>query len=212
MSDQDRPVTWDLRAPVVAFSDGACIHNGKPNAVASFSAVVIGAQFALTAIYGKVPSVKYTDAMKLTHEPIMPSNNRGEVLGIIYVFLTLLHGRAAGHVEIWSDSLITVNTLNKWLPARIQKNTAHELKNYDLLMIAWKLLLELRAKTTSVTIGHTRSHEPAPHKNSSIKEQIIWKGNHTADKYASRALSSTLEIDACGPASICQAVMRNMNT
>jgi ribonuclease HI len=204
-----RPIIWSLYEPVAAFSDGGCYHNGKPDCAASFAAVVIGAQFRQTAMFGRVmPYMHRYESGQLCYNecaPVQPSNNRGELLGMIFTFLLLIHGRALGHIKIWSDSNITVKTLNEWLPNRIRAKTAHELKNSDLLMVAWAMLTELRARAASVTIEHTRSHRPKPALGASAEEKVIWKGNDLADKFAAEALASGNHTR--GVQTICHAVL-----
>lgn len=193
-----RPIIWDIvNSPIVAFSDGSCSLNGKPNARASFASLIVGGQFASTIVRGEVHPFKYTfidkENLKLgicpTNERVAPSNNRGELLGIIYVFLTLLRGNAIGNIELVSDSKISINTLLVWLPSRIKKKTEKELKNYDLVDIAWQLLIALRKYAIDVALTHINSHQPKPSDSASSREKFIWRGNDIVDKHAGDVLT-----------------------
>jgi ribonuclease HI len=184
-------------APAFAFTDGSCPLNGRPGARASFAALVTGGQFGAAAIVrGEVRPTEYAfvdegdpeRGIRATQAPATPSNNRGELLGIVYAFLALLLGRAVGRVEVISDSEISVNTLLNWLPARLKKGTERELKNYDLVMIAWRLLDLLRAQATEVVLTHTRSHQKAPPASAPSRERFIHRGNAMADEHAALAL------------------------
>jgi uracil-DNA glycosylase len=193
-----RPVVWDNLSPVVAFSDGSCPLNGKPGARASFAALVTGAQFGAAVIRGEVCPTEYAfldeddpeRGIRETQTLVAPSNNRGELLGIIYAFLALLRGRAVGRVELISDSEISVNTLLDWLPKRLKKKTERDLKNYDLVMIAWRLLGLLREQAACVVLTHTRSHQKPPPTSAPSRVRFVWKGNDMADKHADAPLTA----------------------
>ena len=194
-----RLVSWCITDAVTAFTDGACTLNGRPGARASFAALVTGGQFGAGAVVrGGVAPAEYAfvdeadpgRGVCATATPAPPSNNRGELLGIVYALLTLLRGRAIGAVELVSDSNISVKTLSEWLPARLAKGTAHELKNFDLVMIAWRLLGALRAQAASVVLTHTRSHQPLPPPWALRRDHEIHFGNKMADAHATTALGA----------------------
>ena len=195
-----RPIVWDNLVPVLAFSDGSCPLNGKEGARAGFAAVLVGGQFGRTTVWGEVRPAEYALADPKRPElgvkvapggaAVAPSNNRGELMGIIYCFLGLLRGRALGRVEVVSDSEITVKTLTEWLPARLLKGTESELKNYDLVSIAWALLNALRAQAAAVVLTHTRSHQPRPPASAPPRDRFLWEGNDTADRHAALPLSA----------------------
>jgi len=195
-----RPITWDNLSPVIAFSDGSCPRNGKPGARASFAAIITGAQFGATILRGEVSPTEYAfidednperGIRGVPAKPVAPSNNRGELLGIIYAFLALLRGRALGRIELVSDSEISINTLEIWLPARLKKKTSQVLKNYDLVMIAWRLLELLRVQAAIVILTHTRSHQKPPPASAPSRERFIWKGNDLADRHADAPLTAS---------------------
>lgn len=193
-----RAIVWDNLSPVIAFSDGSCPLNGKPGARAGFAAVITGGQFGAAIVRGEVLPTAYAlvdDAdpergLVATDALVAPSNNRGELMGLIYCFLALLHGRALGKVEVISDSEISVNTLTDWLPARLKKKTERELKNFDLVWIAWRLLGELRRQASLVVLTHTRSHQPKPPDSAPSRERFVWAGNHKADEHAGLPLKN----------------------
>lgn len=184
--------------PCACFTDGACLANGRAGARAAFAAVLTGGAFAPTFIQGRLAPAEY--AFVDGDEPLRgvapvrgggrvpPSNNRGELLGVIYALLALLLAGAAGSVEIVSDSLVSVRTLTEWLPARRAKGTARDLKNYDLVCIAERLLHLLRGQAASVELTHVRSHQPPPPPGAPARARLLWKGNDTADKKAEAAL------------------------
>jgi uracil-DNA glycosylase len=194
-----RAIVWDNRAPVVAFSDGSCPRNGAPGARAGFAAIITGGAMtrAASIIRGEVRPFMYEFVdderpelgLQVTSTPAVPTNNRGELLGIIYCLLGALLGRAAGRFELVSDSKISVQTLLNWLPNRRRKGTAHELKNFDLVVIAERLLAQLRAATVAVALTHVNSHQRAPSARASARERFMWRGNDLADAHAAAALA-----------------------
>lgn len=197
------------------FSDGGCINNGKKTAKASFCSVFIDGNEKIvikdivkpykyylndTKIIfdnGHIVSIDSIDEMLSIDDSlsILPSNNRGELLGIIYSLLQLLN-RGLNEkvdyntVEIYTDSLICLKTFNEWLPARRKNNTAHELKNFDLIIIAEYLLDEVKKIYLAVNIIHVKSHQPRPHESEGTRKLFIWLGNQVADKHCSMILSS----------------------
>lgn len=181
-------IRWDNLTKVYAFTDGACSANGKPGAKASYAAVIIGGQFRQKVVKGEVAASTY----RLEHqygkfsvvpdaEDVLPSNNRGELLGIIHAFIELLNNHALGSCEIISDSNITIKTLLEWLPNRLEQGTERELKNYDLVFIAWTLMNELKAKCAKVKLTHVNSHQPPPSETATKRERLLYRGNELAD-------------------------------
>ena len=183
-----------------AFSDGGCINNGKKNAIASYCAILIDGKtknikkglvmpnkYILNLpIEGTSDSIDDTAILSIDDTiKIAPSNNRGELLGIIYCFIqlylkTLDDNFIPTKVELYSDSLICIKTFNIWLPSRKKKNTAHELKNFDLIQIADILLTEIKIKYTEIAILHVKSHQKKPISGGN-KTLFIWLGNQLAD-------------------------------
>jgi len=219
-----RPVCWDNVAPVVAFSDGCSDLVGKKGVTASlqsragFAAIVAGGQFGATVIRGEVFPALYTfvddsdpeRGVRETDTLTPPTNNRGELLGLVYCFLALLRGRALGHVEVVSDSKVCVDTLLDFLPKRLRKGTERELKNFDLIWIAWRLLERLRAQADCVILTHVRSHQKQPPPSATSRERFLWRGNDKADKNASAALggSARFAVEVSGAPAILRAYAR----
>ena len=193
-----RAIVWDNRSPAIAFSDGSCPRNGAPDARASFAAIITGGHFGACIVRGEVQPFTYEfvdddnpeRGVQATGTPAVPTNNRGELLGIIYCLLAALLGRAAGRFELISDSKISVQTLLEWLPGRRRKGTAHQLKNYDLVVLAERLLAQVRAATGAVALTHTRSHQREPAASASARERFVWRGNDLADKHAEAVLAN----------------------
>jgi uracil-DNA glycosylase len=192
-----RSIAWDNRADCVAFADGACTRNGKPGARAAFAVLLVGGQFGAAIVRGEVRSCEYAfrdpaapeRGVVPTSRAATPSNNRGELMGLVYCLLGLLVGRALGRVEIWTDSQISAKTLLEWLPARLHKGTERELKNFDLVWIAWTLLGKLRLQAEQVEIVHIKSHQMAPPETATARDRLAWKGNQLADQHAAKVLA-----------------------
>ena len=201
------------------FTDGGCSNNGKKNAVASFSCIIIDGK-TRKIIRGKVlPNEFFLEngtivtengngaivseitkiiEIKSNEKYVQPSNNRGELLGIIQAlkYLTNLQPNAT-NVIIVSDSLLCIKTFNEWLPARRKKNTAHELKNFDLISIGEILLEECKKLNFNIKFVHINSHLSEPvnsNLNNNLKEynekHFLWKGNKLADEHCSIAIKN----------------------
>ena len=169
---------------------------------------MLGPHGRAAVVRGPVQPFQYRLAgleLGVTAAPVAPSNNRGELLGIVHALLIVLTtAEAAGGVppvEIVSDSLLCIRTLDEWLPARRAKGTAHELKNMDLVEIAEALLARARA-LVPVSLTHVRSHRAAPAPGTPA--HATWAGNDLADRQAALAgdtverLDILISIEACG--------------
>ena len=175
---------------MIAFCDGGCTGNGKSNACASFATIVV-AQNEIIEIYGKVIDREYlliSDSLQTNNTYVKPSNNRGEMLAIIHTLMELLkHVDTNATFEIISDSQICLNTLLTWLPTRLAKGTEREMKNFDLVMIAWNLYKRFNG---TCKLTHTRGHLKAP-VSSSTRDKMIFEGNKRVDKLASYAIENS---------------------
>ena len=199
-------------ATLWVFTDGACSGNGHKHAAAGYAAVVTTPDGkVLCETNGRVlpvelelpqsglelvPKSQHRDATQCDRSlhQVQPSNNRGELLGIIAAFQLLLGSDAKvfsldhrTQVTVFSDSRICIGTLTEWLPNRLAKGTAHELKNLDLIMAAWGLLGRLRARVGSVDIQYVAAHKREPPRGATPAERathVRWAGNDRADRLA----------------------------
>lgn len=124
---------------------------------------------------------------------INPSSNRGELLGLVHCFAQLIcmglnKDMSNNYVEVFTDSLLCVNTFNKWLLTRQKNNTTHKMKNIDLISIADIFFKQLKLMYKSVKLLHTKSHQPRPDPSKGTKELFIWLGNKAADDNCSLVL------------------------
>lgn len=171
------------------FTDGACINNGKCNSKASFSVYVEN-----NIIIGLVKEFEYeynilTNELNCNEKLIRPSNNRAELLAIIYGLIYIIHKKNE-NIELYSDSLISIKTINEWYENRKKKNTLHEFKNLDLISIIMKII-EIIKINNIIQCKHIRSHSKF-NPYLSEKELISWKGNYIADIYAQKLLSNNV--------------------
>lgn len=198
-SDGLAPVVWETQAAVIGFTDGACTKNGQPNARASFAVYIAGGAFGRTHIKGIVRPYEYALVDEANPElgirtcevAVIPTNNRGELLAIIYCLLAVLRGRALGSFELCSDSFNSVMTLKEWYANRLAKGTENELKNPDLVRIAIALQARLKKQTASSVLTFCKAHQPRPPATAPARERYIWAGNDLADKLATNTLAET---------------------
>jgi len=166
---------------MILFSDGGCINNGKKNAIASY-AVYINTY----VIRGHVLSYEYNyiDNKLICNytKPIIPSNNRGELMAIIRAFMEILINDDNSDHVLYSDSNICVKTINEWYPTRLKNGTTDKFKNFDLI----KIMMELFSKI-NITVIHIRGHQKINNGTTELQKKII-NGNNIADKYASEIL------------------------
>lgn len=167
----------------VIYTDGACTGNGKAHAAASFATIVGDTYFADTVRGNCYKIENYTIVPDLAAPPVKPSNNRGELLGIIFGLLAVRHLFATSdRITIYTDSNYSIKTLLYYYPARIAKGTQNQLLNPDLLIIGHKLLTELPC----VELVHIKAHQTtsACGMCNSCGECVNRLGNESADAYA----------------------------
>ena len=199
---------------VCAFTDGACIRNGTPDAEASFALHVVSGPVAGVSARGRVgcrtlafrvpgdPAAGFA----ATATPAIPTNNRGEYLAHCWLLLFLLRGGGPGPFEVVTDCNLFIQSMEVWLPARRLAGTAAAMKNFDLLELGEGLLAALR-RVAPVTLTHIRSHKPRPPGPVCDRPYMLWAGNVAADAAAGRVLSEVdhralvLDVNGvcCGP-------------
>jgi ribonuclease HI len=91
----------------------------------------------------------------------------------------LIHAHTTDHVDLYTDSHVCLKTLTEWYPKRLKQGSEQELKNLDLIVIAYTLLHQY-GMHDRVTIHHVKSHQNQP--------GLICKGNTMADMYATEIL------------------------
>ena len=201
------------------FTDGGCINNGKKNAKASFCSIAVDGinkyiitelvqpnkyyldetniTFNENGLIVDMAKISYTEASYIKIDntiKINPSSNRGELLGLIHCFAQLVcmglnKDMSNNYIEVYTDSLLCVNTLNIWLLTRQKNNTTHKMKNIDLITIADMFFKQLKHMYKSVKLLHTKSHQPRPDASKGTKALFIWLGNKYADDYCSSVLN-----------------------
>lgn len=87
------------------------------------------------------------------------TNNRGELLGMLYAFhyLSTLNPTK---VVIVSDSQYVINTLTLWYPARLSKGTSTEILNYDLISITYDKLIQMQNSGYTIEFKWQKAHIP----------------------------------------------------
>ncbi|VVB71111.1 Uracil-DNA glycosylase [uncultured archaeon] len=184
-------INFDTKCKIYCWTDGACSGNGKENARASFGVLISGCQFKNVRVSGLIQPYKYEwkdRAIKIdTNERVIPTNNRGELLGICWALYVLLRFVALGKVVIISDSKICISTFTEWLKKRKQEGTVNELKNLDLVLLGDKLLHRLKKQALKVKFIHINSHQPEPEESLA---KLYWKGNKKVDEMATKCLTA----------------------
>jgi uracil-DNA glycosylase len=198
---------------VVVFTDGGCAGNGKSYATASY-----GTHFPekfnevsngyVGNISGLVPGLEIMDIQKGViiqgKKRITPSNNRGELLGVIMALDVIIYNTLNGPWLIVMDSEYCMHMINERIWKWYKKDaTFSQWANPDLVNILYKQLLKLQelrgnkpllqpaaatyyTKKTpmnlewdGLTILHQESHKDPP---TDPFKLALWEGNDVADK------------------------------
>uniref|UniRef100_A0A6C0IW82 RNase H type-1 domain-containing protein n=1 Tax=viral metagenome TaxID=1070528 RepID=A0A6C0IW82_9ZZZZ len=154
----------------ILFTDGACSGNGKAHARASWAYYIR---------YGDLD--RKLNSGEVAKKTISPSNNRGELLGIIKGLSCICKkGKTFKKILIVTDSKYSM-TVWKYVDSWIDSKTIDEKKNPDLTMKLYKFKCWLIESDFSVDLVHIRSHKPKP-TDDILK--FYWKGNQKADELA----------------------------
>ena len=183
-------------ATLYVFADGGCVGNGGRAPRAAFAAVLAGGPLAgELALSGPVANSAYEwaagDRLMPAGGATAPSNNRAELLAIIVGLGAALAIAGDARVEVVSDSLIAVRTLDEWLPARRRLGTETALANFDLVAAAERLLERARARGP-VVLTHVAGHAPAPALGAPARARLLHAGNDAADRAASAAIATRM--------------------
>jgi ribonuclease HI len=193
-------------APTLAFTDGSCVRNGRPDAEAGYAVHYWAGPLRGVELRGRVAPCEYAFVdpseprlgfVPSAGAPATPTNNRGEYLAWCWCLLLLLRAGGRGAAEVVSDCNLFIRTMEEWLPARRARGTERELKNYDLVAVGAALLAALRGQIglgpRGVELTHIRSHRKRPSAASGRRAQILWAGNDRADRGAKQALGPALK-------------------
>ena len=177
-----------MQSATLAFTDGACSANGKPNACAGWAFEILCGPCEGLAESGTVPATEFTTDLEdslVNTAYATPTNNRAEYYAVARCLSALVKSRVSGPVEIVSDSQLVINTLLIWLPKRKLKGTANELKNFDLVLVCERLMNKLNVNAT-LKLSHVAAHQRKPPPTADARLRVLWAGNDRVDKAASR--------------------------
>ena len=163
---------------IIIFTDGAVPNNQiKGNRKGG-----IGVFFAQDDPRNISYSIKETSKVKVTNQVC-------ELLACVKALETLISTIIINNIsiEIKTDSMYIVNTINdwanKWAQNNWKKSDNKPIQNEELVKKLYYLSKNLNVKFT-----HVKAHTTAPKINSS--EYFDWYGNYMADKLATSAASS----------------------
>lgn len=128
---------------VNCFVDGSCLNNGKVNSFGVYGCV-----------FPDYP--QYNTAEQLSGQK--HTNNRAEYTALIkaieiFKSVEQFNGKS---LVVYSDSLILVNTITKWICAW-QKNNWKDVKNVDLVKTLYTYFYEDPIRTR-IVLKHIRAH------------------------------------------------------
>jgi ribonuclease HI len=158
------------------FTDGGCSDNGGKNPVASYAYVIFSDGKEIHRESGLV--------VQGVHGDEKPSNNRGELFAILYA-LEYADKYNLSNVTLYSDSKISVNTINEWYNTWITKGIVNKKANAKLITA----VMNIYGRLKNITVLHCRAshgHEP----DESDPSYMIWYGNDICDKMCSQRLVS----------------------
>ena len=181
-------------APLVAFSDGACSANGRAGAAAHWGACVFdsvpGAM--LDATPGATPGTLLDCVSDLRFSllagpvPGRQTNVRAELAALCGALRALLCFPPTPGATVVSDSLISIRAIEPggWLETRRCRLTCHEMKNLDLIEVAYDLLGRASRLHGPVSLVHVRGHQKRPAAAAGPWALLLWAGNQLADRLA----------------------------
>lgn len=161
---EKQAINWGNLDEVTMFTDGGASQNGKANAKAKY------------AFYIEELGVKVSGNVERT-EKYAPSNQRGELMGIITGLEYICENCNFVDCIVVTDSAYCKGIIESWLEKWKLNNELEEKKNTDLIL---RLDSVLQRIVGGVVVKHINSHQPEPSKTSA--EYRYWLGNKTADE------------------------------
>jgi len=220
-----RPIVWNPATSVLVFTDGACRGNGTPAARASFGVCAATGALSGLRMCGMVEPFAYNfiDAddpakgMTINDTPVVPTNIRGEFMGVCWALLLALRVGGCGAVHMVVDLKLIIDTLGDkpgagWLagwrdsdrtaakltadgievPKRIRERCTAGKSNMDLVNIASVLLDGVRARGRVVYFRHQHGHTAEPPVAEKLAH-LLWEGNDNADGLAKSVIADGAE-------------------
>lgn len=181
-----KTVKKETKKVFVAYTDGGCSGNGKSHAKASYGVsfpktfkteqnMITGSICGLVPIYSIIEFSKGT--FKLSKTKIQPSNNRGELLGVIVALDKIItiseEKKYSGPWLIVMDSEYAMHIINERIWKWVKKDAKFSANaNPDLLQIVYKQLLQL----TNLANGKLLQPAAANHYTTKKPMDLNWKG------------------------------------
>ena len=171
-----------LSGKTVIFTDGAASNNGRVNAVASYAFLIKFGEHEGYVEKGEV----------IKTETYNPSNNRGELLGLLNSLQYILDNNIKSDLVIISDSSYTINMYNSWLDKWILEESINTKSNQDLIHRMIDIKTEIKKRNINVLVSFVESHATKP-SQSDDDIYFIWEGNYEVDKLATSVTEKLLE-------------------
>ncbi len=211
---EDKP-----KAKILVFTDGGCLNNGQKKAKASYGVYFADQTFQKDPISGLVPRNALHTDLSETDKPVQPSNNRGELLAIIYALQTIIDKWDAAKVRpvlLVTDSEYCLHTINERIWKWVKKcDDFSDRPNSDMLQILYNQLNDLSKKYLvkkqkllqpaaathylkktpmnlewgGLTILHQNSHLTGSAVPTSGFAKVLYDGNAKVDALCTEALS-----------------------
>jgi len=149
------------------YTDGACTNNGKSNAKCS-----IGIHFPETN-FKQIPDVsKFLNVSK-------SSNNVAELTAIKEALEIIREHKILSQVNLYTDSMYSKNTIEKWYPSWVKQNIVHKKKNSELITELYKVYSAVN-EHNNINLVYIKAHTGFQDEDSI--------GNSIADELATNAL------------------------
>ena len=159
------PIVWSLDgslAPVEYYTDGSCVDNGKPSAVAGYAVIATKGPLTGSKIWGRL-GLDAVAPSEGEEKEYWPTNIRAEGVAI-HIVLRVERLRGGGPLTIWTDCQFWINAINEYIPTWVDSNggaiegafVGH--KNPDLSRAIWLLIEEIRGTGRTVEISHVKAH------------------------------------------------------
>lgn len=131
---------------LVVFTDGACIHNGRPNAKAAFACVW--------------PESPQHDVGMPLPTSEQQTNNRAEYRAFLHALQQagdIIDVHCTKQLMVYTDSKLMIDTFSKWVHGW-QKNNWHKSDGSKVANLDLILSIVERMKQRKVVFHHVRAH------------------------------------------------------
>lgn len=167
------------------FTDGSCLYNGKPNAIAGFGVVIFEES---DDFYCEIFSQSERVDPKL-----IQTNNTGELSAILNAMQYFIRNNLQSEeIILYTDSMYCINSVSNegdcWYIGWIQNGWVNTSKKPVMNKEIIQKILQYKKLFCNFRFQHVKAHQKKPKAFENDLEELKWNGNDIVDELAKKAI------------------------